>query len=301
MKAQILILGGTRYFGKRLVSQLLEDGCAVTIATRAKTPDPFADAVHRIIIDRYDRTSLAQGVGNSVWDVIYDQICYSSADAADACEIFSGRTGRYILTSTLSVYEPGILHKETDFDPLTYPIVMKRRQQFTYQEGKRNAEAFFFQKADFPVVAVRFPIVLGSDDYTMRLHEPVRKVAQGLPFCITNRSAALSLVCSQDAAAFLSWAGFNLRQGTYNAASPDPVTIGILIEMIENVTGKKALCGADTGDEKLSMIAASDSCTLDTTEVESAGFHFTPCSRWLQPLIVEFNEALHKKSDNRGV
>ncbi|EKN66902.1 hypothetical protein BABA_13477 [Neobacillus bataviensis LMG 21833] len=35
---------------------------------------------------------------------------------------------------------------------------------FTYAEGKRQAEAVLFQQATFPVVAVRFPIVMGVDD-----------------------------------------------------------------------------------------------------------------------------------------
>lgn len=36
---KILVIGGTRYFGIHMVNKLLEQGHAVTIATRGKTPE----------------------------------------------------------------------------------------------------------------------------------------------------------------------------------------------------------------------------------------------------------------------
>ncbi|CAN7742153.1 NAD-dependent epimerase/dehydratase family protein [Paenibacillus sp. LjRoot56] len=45
---KILVLGGTAFFGRRLVRLLLGDGHDVTIATRGQTPDDFGDAVTRI-------------------------------------------------------------------------------------------------------------------------------------------------------------------------------------------------------------------------------------------------------------
>ena len=41
----ILILGGTRYIGKHIISSLLSKNYNVTIATRGKTPDPFGDLI----------------------------------------------------------------------------------------------------------------------------------------------------------------------------------------------------------------------------------------------------------------
>ncbi|WP_306737996.1 hypothetical protein, partial [Acinetobacter baumannii] len=88
----------------------------------------------------------------------------------EACTAFEGKTARYVFTSSLSVYEynPGP-QPEENVDPHTYPVRMGSRFDFSYSEGKRQAEAVFFQKAAFPVVAVRFPIVMGEDDYTERL------------------------------------------------------------------------------------------------------------------------------------
>ena len=37
----ILVIGGTRYFGIHMVNKLLEQGHDITIATRGKTPDSY--------------------------------------------------------------------------------------------------------------------------------------------------------------------------------------------------------------------------------------------------------------------
>ena len=45
---KVLVLGGTRFFGKHLVEVLLQAGHDVTIATRGVTEDSFGSAVKRI-------------------------------------------------------------------------------------------------------------------------------------------------------------------------------------------------------------------------------------------------------------
>lgn len=135
---KILILGGTRFFGKRLVERLLEDSKnEVTILTRGETSDPFGDLVHRIQVDRSQPEAFAQALGDTSWDVVYDDICFSPDEADQARRIFDGKTTRYILTSSLSVYDfsEQALTEEI-FDPETYPIRYGGRKDFTYQEEK---------------------------------------------------------------------------------------------------------------------------------------------------------------------
>jgi nucleoside-diphosphate-sugar epimerase len=182
----ILTFGGTRYFGKRLVGELIEQGHAVTLATRGKAADPFGDRVKRLVLDRYNKQSLEKAFDKQTWDLVYDQICYAPSDAANVCDILANKVGRYIFTSSMSVYDSGLQRKETDFDPRHYAIQMGRRDDFSYPEGKRQAEAVFFQKADFPLVSVRFPIVLGPDDYTGRLSTPIRAIKNGQLLPVNN-------------------------------------------------------------------------------------------------------------------
>ena len=59
-RMNILVLGGTGFFGKHLVWELLHRGHEVTIATRGRTPDDFGDRVRRLIVDRTDARQMEQ-------------------------------------------------------------------------------------------------------------------------------------------------------------------------------------------------------------------------------------------------
>ena len=47
----ILVLGGTRFFGRKLVDLLVEDGHKVTILTRGQSGNPFGDKVEHLTAD----------------------------------------------------------------------------------------------------------------------------------------------------------------------------------------------------------------------------------------------------------
>ena len=49
---KVLVLGGTRYFGKRLVDLLAWNGHQVTVASTGKTAVQFNGAVERVTVDR---------------------------------------------------------------------------------------------------------------------------------------------------------------------------------------------------------------------------------------------------------
>ena len=54
----ILVIGGTRFFGVHTVNELVKRGHLVTIATRGLAKDSFGDKVKRIIFDRIEHTQV---------------------------------------------------------------------------------------------------------------------------------------------------------------------------------------------------------------------------------------------------
>ena len=66
-------------------------------------------------------------------------------------------------------------------------------------DGKVKCEAVFFKYATFPVVAVRFPIVVGVDDYTERLHFHVKHVANEEAIGFVNMDAEMSFILAEEA------------------------------------------------------------------------------------------------------
>lgn len=289
----ILVLGGTRFFGRRLVELLLEDGHNVSIITRGMSGNPFGDQVEHIVVDREDKEELAKRVKGRNFDIVFDNICYSPNAAYAFCEVFNGKIGKLVFTSSLSTYTvDGREKSESDFDPYTYNMMMGDKTDFTYAEGKRQAEAVFFKYATFPVVAVRFPIVMGEDDYTHRLHFHVERVSKGEPIGFVNMNAEMSFIQATEAAQFLKWVGMNeVVEGPYNATANGKISLSDLIHLVEDATGKTAKISLSGNEDCLSPYAVEDTWYMTNEKATKKGYQFTNLHDWLKPLI----EAIVKK------
>ncbi|USG67702.1 NAD-dependent epimerase/dehydratase family protein [Brevibacillus ruminantium] len=294
---KVLVLGGTRFFGKRLVNSLIADGAHVTIATRGRMPDDFDNEVNRLQIDRNDLDSLRL-VGKTDWDLVYDNLCYSEENATHVVNVLEGKTAKYIVTSSRAVYTYSPLERtEDDFNPYTYEIRRGTREDVSYEEGKRQAEAVLFQTAKFPVIAVRYPIVLGKDDYTRRLHMYVEWVREQREIIIGNPDARQSFIDSAEAAAFLKWTGDAAKaNGPYNACSEGEWTLPQILEEISSVTGKPVRMIAGASDQEHSPFALPAPYLLNTQKAKSEGYVFSKLSNWLVPLIHDL--AIEQKARN---
>jgi len=235
------VLGGTRFFGRRLVDLLLESGHAVTVATRGRAGDDLGTRVERITVDRDDAAALRTALAGRSWDLAYDQIGYSSANACALLAALDDRAGHLVFTSTGAVYtRTGRPLTEPEFDPTTYPVREVAREEVAYGEGKRLAEATLFQRAPFPVAALRFPIVIGPGDYTGRMARFIARVREGRTLRIGDPERLVSFVSAEDAARQLLWAGLERRTGPFNGSS-GPVPVHQLIAMIESRVGRVAV------------------------------------------------------------
>ena len=142
---KILVIGGNRFFGKKLTRNLITSGHEVTLLNRGSIDDGFGDQIQRIKCDRSDATALRNALGNSTWDLVYDQVCFDAKEAKSVIEIFTDQTSHYIFTSTQSVYGPGRMLTENDFDPFTYQYTEIVDRNQSYAEAKRQCEVVFFR------------------------------------------------------------------------------------------------------------------------------------------------------------
>jgi nucleoside-diphosphate-sugar epimerase len=284
---KVLVLGGTKYFGKRLVELLIKEGHDITVATRGQAEDSFGNAVRKAKVDREDRSSVRALAESGNWDVVYDQICYGPDEALASCEAFAGRAGRYVHTSTGSVYTTYDLRVEKDFDPYAYPIRYGHRSAFEYGEGKRQAEAVFFQKAQFPVVAMRIPVVLGPDDYTERLEFHIDRVRADKTIVVPRLAAETSFISSAETAAFLAWLGKNDVTGPINGCSNGRISMAEILDVIERRVGKKALVASSGPDEDATPFLDANSRYNDNGLARGLGFEFAAIRDWFAPLVDE--------------
>src|SRR4051794_23269346 len=106
---RVLIVGGTQYFGKLIVRRLLARGDQLTLFSRGRTRPEFWDAVETVVGDRKEHGAFEAAFAAREFDAVIDQHAYTKEDVESAIRAFTGRVGRYVFTSTISVYHDGYL------------------------------------------------------------------------------------------------------------------------------------------------------------------------------------------------
>ncbi|MGL4847878.1 MAG: NAD-dependent epimerase/dehydratase family protein [Clostridium sp.] len=240
---KILILGGTRFCGKELVKELIRGGDEVTILTRGNSENPFKEDVKWLKADRRNLESMRKALNNLEFDVVYDNLCYSPNDAKIGIEALKGKVKKYIVISSLAVYDKrkGLNLKEYEYDMKKSEIKFGEREEFSYSEGKRLMESVFSKYAEFDVTMVRFPVIIGKDDYTKRLKIYVEKIENEEKIYTTKLEEQMNVITSNEAAIFLKWIKDKEIIGPVNAACNGDVSLKEIIKIIEEETGKKAI------------------------------------------------------------
>lgn len=293
---EVLVIGGNRYFGKRLIARLLAAGDQVTVLNRGSSPPP-AGAIH-LIADRNDENSLREALGPRRFDVVVDQVCYTPRQAAIARRVFTGRTGRYVLTSTVEVYEyedsPALV-REAAVDPRTVSVDLELPwddEDFLeahYGEGKRQAEAVLAAAGPgFPYAAVRVAHVLGGeDDFTGRVDHYAERIRSGEPISVpvTNRPATYIHV--EEIADFLFWAAGEDFTGPVNAASHGLLTTEELCAAVavHFPEGRTVLRPVEVGE--VSPFSFTRSYGMDNSRAARLGFTFGEARRWLPGAVAK--------------
>lgn len=279
---KVLVLGGTRFFGKHMVERLLAKGFAVTIATRGIAKDFFGDKVERLHVDRLNQESLAGALKGREFDIVYDMLAYASEDVRHLLDVITPK--RYIMVSTVSVYEHMRMNlREEDFRGTDYPLQWYGRAQAPYAETKRQAEAALYQVySHVNSAAVRFPFVIGEDDYTKRLHFYIEHVVKELPMEIDNMQEPMSFIFAEDAAAFLVFLGTSDFCGAVNGADAGTVSLLEIIRHVEKQTGRKAVLrqGADAAPYNQTM-----RYSMNTELAERLGYRFPALEDKLWKLV----------------
>ena len=141
----ILVIGGTRFFGIHMVNELLTAGHDVTIATRGKASDSFGDKVKRIFLERTKEESVREALSGTHYDVVIDKIAYCSNDIKYVMDVID--CDKYIYMSSTSVYNPKHINTvEADFDGIENELIWCDRKSFPYEQIKRQAEYALWQR-----------------------------------------------------------------------------------------------------------------------------------------------------------
>lgn len=300
MHKNILVIGGTRFFGKLLVQRLIMAGHKVTVATRGYAPDPFGQRVERIRVDRRNGLAMRAAFRDCAYDVVFDQMCYSPLDAAIAVHAFAGKVGRYVMTSTVDVYRTLLgtqdqAFGENDLDlaaqpiDLAYPWHDPSLAAQCYVTGKLQAEAFLYRDGSLPLVTARLGHVLGGQgDFTGRLAHYVDLVRGGAPLSYSDANARTSFMEPSAAADFLMWAGAQKFDGPVNGACDGTLSAHELYHRVAEVLDARPATRHVRETAATSQLSPFDypaPLALDTSRATGLGYRFGHSDEWLEDAI----------------
>jgi nucleoside-diphosphate-sugar epimerase len=292
---EILVIGGNRYIGKRLITRLLAAGDRVTVLNRGSSAPP-PGAVH-LRADRDDEKSLNGALGSRTFDVVVDQVCYTPRQAAIARRVFAGRTRRYVMTSTVEVYEYEdsiALVREDAVDPTTVSVDLDLPWDDPafldshYGEGKRQAESVFAADPAFPFTTVRVAHVLGGDDdFTGRLAHYADRIRTGEPIAVPVDNQPATYIHVEEIADFLAWTVGQDFTGPVNAASHGLLSTEELCRAVAAhfPEGKTLLQLVELGE--VSPFSFTRSYGMDNSRATRLGFTFGDTHQWLRRAVAE--------------
>ncbi len=157
----VLVIGGTLFIGRHLVSELLKAGHDVTVLHRKPKHD-LGRRVGNIVADRNDAQGLRSALAGKQFDAVYDNVYdWERGTTAGQVEMTVRACGdnlqRYIFMSSVAAYGDGLNHHEGDalapddhLDPHVRNKAMSERALFRLHH--RNG---------LPLVTLRPPFLYG--------------------------------------------------------------------------------------------------------------------------------------------
>lgn len=278
----VLVVGGTRFFGIPMLEKLIADGHDVTIATRGLSDNPFKESTKQIVMDRSDYNSVRLALEEKEFDVVIDKIAYCSNDVKNLLSNVCCK--KYIQMSSCSVYTKDKENiQESEFDPRQHKLVWMNRND-DYAEGKRQAERAALEYLDYSkCVFVRYPVVMGENDYTGRLKFYVDHILKYEAMHIDDVDCGMEFIHEKEAGYFLAHLVNSTVTGAINGSSKGMISPGNIVEYIETQTGRKAIL--DVSGDAAPYNGSMSNISYDTTKAENTGFTFSDINEWLFRLI----------------
>ncbi|MFE3125416.1 NAD-dependent epimerase/dehydratase family protein [Streptomyces hydrogenans] len=300
---RICVIGGSRYFGKLLVERLQAADHQVTVLNRGSAPPPAG--VEHLVVDRGDEAALSAALETRDFDVVVDQVCYTPVQAAIAARAFAGRTRRYVMTSTIEVYDPataalsavplGTPVSEERVDPALWQVAMDlpwhddAYLEAHYAEGKRQAEAVLTRAGGFAFAAVRSAHVLGGGarEFTGRLAHYAGRVTRNEEITVHAKALPTVFIHYEELADLLSWAASADFTGPVNACSDGLIDVHDLVGIVAAQAGREAVHRTVPAGEKASPFSFDRHYAMSNARAKALGFSFSRTTDWLPGAVAE--------------
>lgn len=241
---RILVIGGTRFIGPRLVHRLAAAGHEIAVFHRGQTTAALPPGVRSLLGDRHQLAEHAGEFRHFCPHVVVDMIPYTEEDALSVVATLRGVAGRLVLISSGDVYRAYGVFARLEEGP-SEPTPIKedgplRHVLFPYRAGARpgddkyDYEKILVERAvlgdtGLPATVLRLPMVYGPGDDQHRIAPYLKRMLDGRPAILLNEGMARWRCLRgyvEDVAAAVALAVTNPAAAgrVYNVAEPNAQT-----------------------------------------------------------------------------
>jgi 2'-hydroxyisoflavone reductase len=232
----ILILGGTAFFGRHLVSAALEKNHSVTLFHRGNR-NPYPE-LENILGNR--ETDLDKLAGRT-WDAVIDTSAYVPRIARLSAKALSNNVGRYCFISTISVYKEFTSAHDENSAVATLEQETEEVTGPTYGALKVLCENEISLEYAHKALVLRPGLIVGGFDPTDRFTYWVERIARGGKVLAPGEpSTSVQFIDALSLARFAVHALEQQLSGTYNL-NGKPLGMGLVLETIKRVCGSDAV------------------------------------------------------------
>ena len=280
---KLLVLGGTKFYGRALVGEALARGHDVTLFNRGRTAPELFPETERLVGDREGRLEALEG---REWDAVLDVAGFVPRVVRASAELLAPRVGHYTFVSTIGVYgdRSGPLSEGDAFEELDpeHSVDELRSDYANYGPLKALCEGVVRDVYGDRALIVRPGLIVGPHDPTGRFTYWAHRLRRGGEILAPGPpERRVQFVDVRDLASFTLDLVERRDPGVYNATR-DGVAWGELLDGA-NVTWvtDEFLLGQGVGEwMELPLWLASPELVglhmADVSRAVAAGLRFRP-------------------------
>lgn len=251
---KILIIGGTRFVGRHLVTAALARNHEVTLFNRGKHSSAGLPEIEQI---HGDRNSDLDKLKNRNWDAVIDTCGYLPQTVKASAEALTDSVENYVFISSISAYAN---FSQPNYDENAPLAELSEEQQKRVAEidpkGELNGQVLGAEYGALKalceretenampgrVLIVRPGVIVGSFDPTDRFTYWVTRVAQGGEVLAPSEpNHAVQFIDARDLSEWIIRMIERKETGVFNATSkPGELAFGAMLEEIKEVTGSNS-------------------------------------------------------------
>jgi 2'-hydroxyisoflavone reductase len=222
----LLVIGGTVFLGRHLVSQALAAGHQVTTLNRGTYNLPEQDNVEKLIDDREKDLDILSG---RHFDAVIDTCGYRPETVSHSVKALKGSVDTYVFISTVSVYGEFPSIGITENDPIKYTPA---GEEGDYGTLKADCEKAILGLIPECALIIRPGLIVGPYDPTDRFtYWPARVARGGKILAPGQPDRAIQFTDVRDLAAWILKLTEMQARGIFNAkGSKDRLTMGEFLQ-----------------------------------------------------------------------